>query len=198
MAEFREGLATVTGEPWIWIAIVAAAVTGITLTGPLGAVLPLLVSEHLGGGVAVLGLLQTMISVGAIVAAITIGSRTRLRRRGPVLYGAWITFALCVAVAGLPVGIAGVALVAVVIGACGATVGLVWTNTLQDLVPADRLGRVSSIDALGSTALEPIGFVVAGTAADAWGPAIVFTVGGLASAGILALALLSPSVRHLD
>jgi hypothetical protein len=57
---------------------------------------------------------------------------------------------------------------------------------------------VSSIDALGSTALEPIGFVVAGTAADAWGPAIVFTVGGLASAGILALALLSPSVRHLD
>src|SRR3990172_3437820 len=58
MAEFREGLATVTGEPWIWIAIVAAAVTGITLTGPLGAVLPLLVSEHLGGGVAVLGLLQ--------------------------------------------------------------------------------------------------------------------------------------------
>jgi DHA3 family tetracycline resistance protein-like MFS transporter len=198
MAEFREGLATVTGEPWIWIAIVAAAVTGITLTGPLGAVLPLLVSEHFGGGVAVLGLLQTMISVGAIVAAITIGSRTRLRRRGPVLYGAWITFALCVAVAGLPVGIAGVALVAVVIGACGATVGLVWTNTLQDLVPADRLGRVSSIDALGSTALEPIGFVVAGTAADAWGPAIVFTVGGLASAGILALALLSPSVRHLD
>jgi len=198
LADLREGLATVTGEPWIWIAIVAAGVTGITLAGPLEAGLPLLVSEHLGGGVAVLGLIQSMISVGAIGAAVALGSRARLRRRGPVLYGAWITFAICVAVAGLPVGIAGVALVSVVIGACGATVGLVWVNTLQDLVPAEQLGRVSSIDALGSTALEPVGLVVAGVAADAWGPATVFTVGGLSSAAILSLALLSPSVRRLD
>jgi DHA3 family tetracycline resistance protein-like MFS transporter len=198
VADLREGLATVTGEPWIWIAIVAAGVTGITLAGPLEAGLPLLVSEHLGGGVAVLGLIQSMISIGAIGAAVLLGSRARLRRRGPVLYGAWITFAIGVAVAGLPVGVAGVALVSIVIGACGATVGLVWVNTLQDLVPAEQLGRVSSIDALGSTALEPVGLVAAGIAADAWGPATVFTVGGLASAAILSLALLSPSVRHLD
>ncbi|TAK00017.1 MAG: MFS transporter [Chloroflexota bacterium] len=198
LTDLREGLATVTGEPWIWIAIVAAGVTGVTLAGPLEAGLPLLVSEHLGGGVAVLGLIQTMISVGAIGAAVILGSQARLRRRGPVLYGAWITFAICVALAGLPVGIPGVALLGVVIGACGATVGLVWINTLQDLVPAEQLGRVSSIDALGSTALEPIGLVVAGVAADAWGPATVFTIGGLTSAAILSLALLSPSVRRLD
>ncbi|MCI0582934.1 MAG: MFS transporter [Chloroflexi bacterium] len=198
VADLREGLATVTGEPWIWIAIVAAGVTGITLAGPLEAGLPLLVSEHLGGGVAVLGLIQSMISVGAIGAAVALGSRTRLRRRGPLLYGAWITFAIGVAVAGLPVGVAGVALVSVVIGACGATVGLVWVNSLQDLVPPEQLGRVSSIDALGSTALEPVGLVTAGIAADAWGPATVFTAGGLASAAILSLALLSPSVRRLD
>src|SRR3990172_1765616 len=47
LADLREGLATVTGEPWIWIAIVAAGVTGITLAGPLEAGPPLLVSEHL-------------------------------------------------------------------------------------------------------------------------------------------------------
>lgn len=198
LADLREGFATVTGEPWIWIAIVAAGVTGITLAGPLEAGLPLLVSEHLGGGVEILGLIQTMIAVGAIGAAVALGSRARLQRRGPVLYGAWIAFALCVAFAGLPVGVVGVALLSVVIGACGATVGLVWINTLQDLVPADRLGRVSSIDALGSSALEPVGLVVAGVAADAWGPATVFTVGGLSSAAILSLALLSPSVRRLD
>ena len=178
LADLREGLATVTADPWIWIAIVMAGVTGITLAGPIEAGLPLLVSEHLGGDVGVLGLLETAIAVGAIGAAVVLGSRTRLRRRGMLLYGAWILFALAVAAVGTPIGIVGAAVAAAVAGACGAIVGLVWTNTLQDLVPPDRLGRVSSIDALG--------------------PSTVFVGGGLISAGILGLALLHPSVRRLD
>jgi MFS family permease len=93
-------------------------VTGITLAGPLEAVLPLLVSEHLGGGVAVLRLLQTMISVGP--------SLPRSRSdRGPGSDGEGPSVRRLDHVRPLrrgrrlPVGIAGVALVAVVIGACG-------------------------------------------------------------------------------
>lgn len=198
LADLREGIETVTADPWIWIAIVMAGVTGITLAGPIEAGLPLLVSEHLGGDVGVLGLLETAIAVGAIGAAVVLGSRSRLRRRGVLLYGAWILFALAVAAVGTPIGIVGAVGAASVAGACGAIVGLVWTNTLQDLVPPDRLGRVSSIDALGSSALEPIGYVTAGAAADALGPSTVFVGGGLLSAGILGLALLHPSVRRLD
>jgi MFS family permease len=198
LADLREGIATVVESPWLWIAILLAAITGITLAGPIGASLPLLVARHLDGGVEVLGLIQASIAAGAIVAAIILGSRPRLRRRGLLLYGTWISLALGVAALGLPIGIPGAIVAAAIIGASGASVGLTWTNTLQDLVPADRLGRVASIDAMGSSALEPIGFVTAGAAADAFGPATVFLGGGLMSAAIIALALTQRSIRQLD
>lgn len=198
LTDLQEGIRTVTSAPWLWIAIVLAAVTGVTLAGPLGAGLPLLVNHDLHAGVEVLGLIQAMIAAGAIVAAVVLGSRPRLRHRGPLLYGAWIAFALGVAVTGLPIGVAGVAVAGLFIGACAATVGLVWTNTVQDLVPPELLGRVASIDALGSSALEPVGFVAAGLAADLVGPATVFLGGGLLTAAILALALTQRSIRELD
>ena len=79
-----------------------------------------------------------------------------------------------------------------------ATLELAWIRSLQDIVPADALGRVSSIDALGSSVLLPIGFVCAGLATATYGARLVFFVGGLASAGLIGLGLLHPSVRGLD
>ena len=69
---------------------------------------------------------------------------------------------------------------------------------MQELVPADRLGRVASIDALGSYALLPVGYALAGFAADRLGASIVFLLGGILSAFIIALGLLHPSVRTVD
>ena len=198
LAELREGVRAVTSEPRLWIAIAIAGITGITLAGPQEAAMPLLVSEHLASDVGVLGLLQTMIAVGAIGGAVVLGSRTRLRRRGTVLYIGWAGSALGMAVMGLPVGVAGAALGAVALGIGAAVVSLYWSSTLQEIVPSERLGRVSSIDHLGSSALEPIGFIAAGVAADTLGPAAVFVGGGVLSAAIIALALLHPTVRRFD
>jgi len=198
VAELREGWRAVASEPRLWVAIAIAGITGVTLAGPQEAVMPLLVSTHLQSDVAVLGLLQTMIAVGAIGGAVVLGSRTRLRRRGPALYAAWAISALATAVMGLPVGVAGAAIAAVVLGAGAAVVSLSWSSTLQEIVPSERLGRVSSIDHLGSSALEPFGFVAAGAAADAFGPATVFVVGGLLSAAVMSAAFLSPAIRRFD
>jgi MFS family permease len=198
MGELREGLRAVRADPWLWIGIGLAGVTGITLGGPIEAGLPLLVKEQLGGNVGTLGLLEIAIAAGATVTAVVLGSRTRLRRRGLVLYGAWMIFAVATAAAGTPIGVGGVVVAAAVAGACGATVGLVWTNTVQDLVKPELLGRVNSIDAMGSAALEPVGFVVGGASADLIGAGPTFIIGGVASVAILSLAFLSASVRHLD
>ena len=63
----------------------------------------------------------------------------------------------------------------------------------------EQLGRVSSIDALGSFALLPIGYGLAGWATDRLGEAPVFLIGGGATALLLVLVLaLQPAVRQLD
>jgi hypothetical protein len=62
-------------------------------------------------------------------------------------------------------------------GAGLETFGLIWVN-LQEMVPSDKLGRVSSIDWLGSFALQPIGFGLTGWAVEQWGAATVCVIGG--------------------
>jgi len=198
LQEVREGLRAVTAVPWLWITIAVASITNITLAGPLEAVLPLLVTGHFGGGVGLLGALDALAGVGSVGAAIWLGHQTRFRHRGLLVYLTWIGCGLAVAALGLPVPIAAASLLMIAIGASLTTLGLVWMQTLQELIPENLLGRVSSIDILGSAAFVPIGYIAAGAMADTVGPGPVFVVGGLATASLLTLALLHPAIRRLD
>ena len=198
VADVRDGLAAVIATPWIALTIGAAAITNISLAGPLGVAVPLLVERSLGGDVGVLGLYGSAVAAGAAAAAVALGSRARLRGRWRLIYGWWIALALAAAAMGLPIGVGGLVASALVIGFGEVAVGLAWTNALQDHVPDELLGRVYSLDYLGSAALIPVGYLVAGMASDAFGPSAVFLAGGLVSAVILAAMTLLPQVRALD
>jgi len=192
------GIRTVLGSPWLWITIAIAGVSNLTLFGPLAAALPLLVRQGLHGGVQVYALLTALQAVGALVAAVVLGRAARLRRRGLLVYGAWIVAALMLLALGLPLPVAAAGVALTIYGAGVSTLGLAWMSTLQDQVPPERLGRVASIDVLGSSALLPLGYGLAGVAADRVGAPVVFLLGGAAGALIIALGLLHPAVRHLD
>jgi hypothetical protein len=56
----------------------------------------------------------------------------------------------------------------------------------------------SSINLLGSTGLLPIGFGLTGWATDHFGPAVVFVIGGVLTAGLAALGLIHPAIRALE
>jgi DHA3 family tetracycline resistance protein-like MFS transporter len=83
-------------------------------------------------------------------------------------------------------------------GLCFSVMGLIWTHSLQEMVPRDLLGRVSSIDALGSFVLMPIGFAAAGWATELLGAPLVFLIGGFSTMLLAALPLLHPAIRNLD
>jgi hypothetical protein len=78
------------------------------------------------------------------------------------------------------------------------TSSLAWTSALQEYVPHSRLGRVASLDALGSYALMPIGFGLAGWASEALGAPLVFLVGGSITAAAAIFVMRHPAVRRLD
>ena len=54
-------------------------------------------------------------------------------------------------------------------GFCSEIFGVLWDTTYQQEIPRELLSRVSAYDALGSWALMPIGFAVAGPVAAAVG-----------------------------
>jgi DHA3 family tetracycline resistance protein-like MFS transporter len=65
-------------------------------------------------------------------------------------------------------------------------------------VAVDRLGRVASIDALGSYVLLPVGYALTGWATDHIGAAAVCIVGGGLTVVVAALGLFHPAVLTLD
>jgi hypothetical protein len=85
-----------------------------------------------------------------------------------------------------------------VLGLALAVSNLTWTNVLQDKVPSELLGRVASINLLGSTSLLPIGLALAGKVTEAWGAPSAFIIGGVLTAAFAGMGLVLRSVRALD
>jgi MFS family permease len=198
LSDMRQGFGTVFASPWLWITIVVFGFANVTLEGPMGAALPFLVKNHLHADVGMLGLLESTASLGSIIAALWLGRRVRIRRRGLMTYGAAIILGLAVLGLGLPIPLAGVMLAMLFFGLSESVIGLIWTNTLQELVPHDLLGRVASVDEFGSFVLIPVGYGVAGWATDWIGAQTVFVTCGALSVCLFVLALLHPAIRGLD
>jgi len=197
-ADLREGFNYVVTVPWIWITILLFGFVNITEAAPRAVAMPFLIKNDLGADVELLGLFGSAASLGFVLGMIWLGQYLRLRKRGLLGY-------LSVVVSGatllpfaftLPVPILVAA--SFISGVATSVFSLVWTNTLQEMVPAKLLGRVYSIDALGSFVLLPIGFGLSGWGTDAFGATKVFLIGGIGTILLILLGLTRSAIRNLD
>ena len=196
--DIQEGFKVVFASSWLWITIALFGFINAASAGPMSTSLPFLVKENLHQEVGVLGLFTSMSSAGFVLGALWLGRLTKIRYRGLFAYISTLMTGVCVATFGLTQFIPILAAAAFVNGIFMSFFGLIWTNSLQELVPRHLLGRVSAIDSLGSFVLLPIGFAVAGWATDLIGAPWVFTVGGTLTISLALLGLLHPAIRGLD
>ena len=198
LRDLREGIKTVFQSPWLWITILVASLGNIFTSSPFSVGLPFLVNGRLQGNVNSLGMIYSLLALGTAAATIWLGRYTRIRRRGPLAYGGWILAGLMITLMGLSRSVLLAGLSACASGACLAVGGLIWINSLQELVPREQLGRVSSIDYLGSFALLPVGFALIGWATDQLGASMVFIICGIMTAVLAGAGLLHPAIRNMD
>jgi MFS transporter, DHA3 family, tetracycline resistance protein len=196
--DLRDGFKLVMTIPWIWISILLFGFVNIMEAGPRAVAMPFLIKEDLGADVKLLGILGSAASLGFVVGMVWLGQYVRLHRRGVLAYlsivgagAALLPFAFKLPI---PILIASMFLS----GMCTSVFALIWTHTLQEMVPGNMLGRVYSIDALGSFVLLPIGFGLSGWATDRFGAPTVFLIGGLSTIGLTLLGLIHPAIRKLD
>ena len=198
LADARAGLAAVFKEPWLWFTISLASLANILLMGPMRIALPFLLIHERGDSAWAYGLVLTMGAAGSIAAAVWLGRRPRLRRRGLLAYSAMMVnggMLLVFAANGPLPAFWGAALVG---GGALGVFELIWVGTLQELVPAHLLGRVASVDFVGSFGLVPIGVAVAGLATGTLGAQEVLLVGGVGMLLVPLLGLFHPAIRRLD
>jgi MFS family permease len=197
LTDLRQGFQTVLAIPWLWFTISILALLNFTGRSPMNVSLPFLVSDSLHAQVGTLGSLYSLFSLGSILGALFIG-RITIQHPGRAVYGDLALVGLATTALGLPITIYGVSLAILSLGMALSISNLVWTQLLQDRIPAHLLGRIASINLLGSTSLLPLGFALVGWATDTFGPASVFIVGGLLTTAVSFIGLAYPPIRNLE
>jgi MFS family permease len=197
-ADLKEGWDAIITIPWIWITILIFGVLNIMESSPRAVAMPFLIKEDLGADVSVLGWFGSAFSIGYVLSALVLGQFKRLRRRGLLGYLPILVNGVMLLLFGLKMPVPVLVAAMFVYGFCFNVFGLIWFNTLQEMVPNEKLGRVYAIDSLGSWVLMPIGFALAGWATDLFGAPTVFLIGGFGTITMILIGLSHPAIRNLD
>jgi MFS family permease len=195
LADVGEGLAFVRANPWCWATLLAAMVAMLAFYGPVEVLLPYLVKNRLELGADALGLIFVASGLGSMVAALAIGQFSVPRRRITTMYLAWTIGSAALAGYGVMTALWQPMVVAAISGATFMLGQVVWTSLLQELVPRELLGRVSSVDWLVSVGLVPVSFALTGPISGWIGPTPTMVGGALVAATATIALLFVPGVR---
>ncbi|HKC62234.1 MAG TPA: MFS transporter [Pyrinomonadaceae bacterium] len=198
LQDLRDGLSIIVKSRWVWFTIIATGLGNLTLNGPLFVALPSLIKRDHHAGVDALSIAYSLLALGSVLAALWLGRSSLHRRRGLIGYGAWLVCGLSLILCGSSKSLAGVWLGTFLCGVMTMAFGLIWTHTLQELIPREALGRVSSIDLFGTYCMLPIGFGLSGWASDLVGASMVFVISGCAIVLLAALGISQREIRQLD
>jgi len=196
VGDLRGGFDEVRSRAWVWATLAAFCVALFCALSPLFVVGPL-VAEQQYGDIAVFGYVFASFGAGMIGGSL---AALRWRPRYPMRQA--MTFVLLWPVA-IGMYAAGGPLAAVVpaMAIAGAGVALFdvwWLTALAERIPPDKLSRVTSYDWTVSLGLVPLGYVLAGPAADALGAPEVLLGGSIVAFVVLALGLLPRETRMLE
>lgn len=192
--ELAEGWSIVTGRVWLWANFVGFAVGNFCVAAYV-VLAPKVTLDHLGGAAA-WGALSACFAAGGVL-----GSAVSLRYRPgrPLLLCCllWILNALQTLFFAGPAPLAVLAVTAV-LGGFGLGLGnTIWTTVVQEQIPRAALSRVTSYDWMVSLLFMPLGFILAGPLAAAYGfRATLIGIGGTLIVVALAIAAV-PDVRRI-
>lgn len=195
IADLAEGWSEFRRRTWLWAVVAEFALLNAFVFAPFY-VFGASVAENSLGGPGAWAAILTASGMGELIGGLVALS---WKPREPLfaatlVIASWAPPVLLLA-ALAPVGV--IAAFAALAGAGLAFFAAIWQTTLQSHVPDEQLSRLSAYDWVGSTALLPIGYLLAGLT-----EATLGLRGGLLSAGVMVLvatfAVASiPGVRHL-
>jgi len=195
LREVKEGLTYVRSKPWIWATLVSAMLSLLLFIGPEQVLLPFLVKNRLELEADALGAIFAFGGLGGIVMAVAVGQLGTPRRRVTAMYASWTVAVLMIAGFGLMTELWHALLLSAFSAALFELGAIIWSTMLQQLVPRDLLGRVSSLDWLVSIGLVPLSFALTGPAAGAIGAEATLVVGGVLGSILMGILLFVPGVR---
>ena len=197
--DMRDGLRYVRGWPGLVAIIVGALVFKIALT-PAFSLIPLLVSQHFGKGVAELSLVDSAAGVGILLGGLLLSVWGGFRRRiYTMLLSVSVLGAALLVMGLLPSSLFWAAVASVfVVGMMVPLADGPLMAIMQANVPPEMQARVFTL--LGSlvSLSSPLGLALAGPAADRLGLQVWYLVAGTLCLATAAVFYFTPVVMNLE
>jgi MFS family permease len=194
--ELRIGWREVRARQWVWVVISATSLALLLALAPFLTLGPT-IAEDLYGSTGVYGALTVALGAGTVIGSI---AGLRWRPRYPIRFamgwGAVWPPAFALYALGPPLWV--VVPLFVLVGFGFSLFDVSWDTALQERIPAYALSRVSSFDWMGSLALLPLGYILAGPLAEAFGAVEVLVAGGVLAFVVHIVALITPGVWKLE
>ena len=167
---------------------------------PAFSLLPLMVTDHFGGGVLEMAWMNSAHGFGFIAGGLVLGVWGGFKRR---------TFTAVLGLAG--VGLGSLAFGLVPAGAFWLALILIFLRTMmlplirgtvmaifQSYVPAEMQGRVFTLLLSSMTVMAPIGLALGGPIAKAYGVPVIFIITGIGCLGVALIWALTPTILYLE
>jgi MFS family permease len=193
--QVREGFRYARSVPQLWMPLVMMAVIG-TLAFNFQVVVPLFVTQDLGGDDTTFTLLFSVLSLGSLVGALVVARRTdsTVRRVGMTAMAFGVSMALLAVAPGT--GFAFV--VGPLVGVASIAFMTASTSLVQTEAAPDMRGRVLALQAMVFLGSTPIGGPIVGWIAEDLGARYALAVGALACLGAGAWGVVVARRDHID
>jgi predicted MFS family arabinose efflux permease len=195
IAQVAEGFRYTRSTPWIWATLLAAMFSLLVFIGPIEVLVPFIIKNKLQLGPEALGLIFAVGGIGSLAMSLVIGLVGLPRRRVTVMYVAWSLGVAATALYGAMTSLWQGLVVSFVLQASFMLGSVIWTTMLQQLVPRELLGRVSSLDWLMSVGLVPVSYALTGPVAGAIGPETTLIAAGIIGSILMFGLIFVPGVR---
>lgn len=191
LVDVRDGFAYMVRTPWLLGTLTFASLLIFLIMGPFEVLVPFVIKDRAGGGPEEHALILAAFGIGGAIGSAVIASMRMPRRYLTVMNLLWALGCLPLAVFGLTDQIWVMVVAAFLVGAAFNGGVVIWGTLLQRRVPAEMLGRVSSLDFFVSLAFMPVSMAVAGPAGESLGLPVVFLIAGVAPLVIAGVAIVA-------
>jgi DHA3 family macrolide efflux protein-like MFS transporter len=188
---------------WSWPAlliVIGMAVAINLLFAPAGALQPILVTQHFNGGALQLAWMQSSWGIGMFLGGLLLSAWGGFKRRILTTFVGLIVLGAGVVVVGLaPPWAIGVAVAMMFVA--GFAIPIVngpINAVLQASVEPEMQGRVFTLVSSLAMAMTPIGLIIAGPFADAFGVSAWYVMSGIVIVSMGVIGFFIPALIHIE
>lgn len=197
--DFKSGLRYVRTWPGLMMLMIMAMMINFILT-PAGSLMPILVFDYFGGGALQLGWLESAFGFGMIAGGLALGAWGGFKKR---------ILTSMVGLIGLGIGLGVIGVIPsdvywlAIVSAFFAAAMLPIVNgpihaIVQAAVEPNMQGRVFTLMGSLSSAMAPLGLLIAGPVADAIGVQSWYVIAGVVSILMAVLGISLPTVMNIE